>query len=261
LAQRTFFGTVRIAVLLAVLVFVAMNAWLDRRRSTSWERTLRVTIYPWALSADEATRAYAKQIDDADFATIPQFFAAEAEAFSLTLAEPVRVRVSQAVAETPPLLDPRPNALEVLVWSLRMRYWAWRVAVDDPLPTPDVQVFALYHPGASRRALPDSVGTTKGLMAVAHLFADDSARGGNATVIAHELLHTLGATDKYDLATGLPHVPAGLGEPDRRPTYPQDFGEIMAGRIAVSANEAVVPDGLEQMLVGTETAREIGWTR
>ena len=53
--------------------------------------------------------------------------------------------------------------------------------------------------------------------------------------------------------------PAGLGEPDRQPLYPQDFGEIMAGRIATSAHDAVVADSLEQMLVGPVTALEIGW--
>jgi hypothetical protein len=56
-------------------------------------------------------------------------------------------------------------------------------------------------------------------------------------VLAHEFLHTLGATDKYDRRTGLPR-PAGLGMPTRQPRYPQEFGEIMAGRIAVAPDQA-----------------------
>mgnify|MGYP006185269297 CR=1 FL=1 len=47
------------------------------------------------------------------------------------------------------------GVIGVAAWSLRFRYWAWRVAVDDPLPTPDVQVFALYHAGDGTRAVPD----------------------------------------------------------------------------------------------------------
>lgn len=74
-------------------------------------------------------------------------------------------------------------------------------------------------------------------------------------------MHTLGATDKYDRATGRPLVPAGLGDPLREPRYPQDTCEIMAGRIAVSAGEAVIPDSLRQATVGPATAREIGWTQ
>ena len=128
------------------------------------------------------------------------------------------------------------------------------------MPTPDIQIFAIYQPGLAGRALPDSVGLTKGLYAIANLYADHSAAGANDVVIAHELLHTLGATDKYDPATGRPRVPDGLGEPDRSPLFPQQYGEIMAGRIAISAAEAAMPDDLDSMLVGPLTAREIGWS-
>jgi hypothetical protein len=108
-------------------------------------------------------------------------------------------------------------------------------------------------------AMPDSVGLSKGLVALAHLYGDVAAAGSNQVVLVHEVLHTLGATDKYDFATGQPLAPQGLGEQDRQPLYPQDLGEIMAGRIATSARDAVVADSLEQMLVGPVTALEIGW--
>jgi hypothetical protein len=103
------------------------------------------------------------------------------------------------------------------------------------------------------------VGLSKGLIALTHLYGHATAAGSNQVVLAHEVLHTLGATDKYDFATGQPVVPEGLGEQDRQPLYPQDFGEIMAGRIATSARDAIVADSLEQMLVGPVTALEIGW--
>jgi hypothetical protein len=77
----------------------------------------------------------------------------------------------------------------------------------------------------------------------------------------HELLHTLGASDKYDRASGQPLVPDGLADPAQDPRYPQKMGEIMAGRIAVSATRAELPDSLADMVVGPATAREIGWTR
>ena len=77
----------------------------------------------------------------------------------------------------------------------------------------------------------------------------------------HELLHTLGASDKYDLRSGRPLVPDGLGDPLQDPVYPQTQGEIMAGRIAVSANRAELPGALTDMVIGAATAREIGWTR
>jgi hypothetical protein len=257
-AARTFLGTLRLALLLAVLAFVALGAWLDRSRSTDWDAPLRVTVYPVAHGDDAATHGYVAALTDGDFAAIGSFFAAEAERHGLALAEPVRVRVSHA-AGMPPPLPAGASMFGIAAWSLRFRYWAWRVAMDDPLPTPDVQVFALYHPAGEGQAVPDSVGLSKGLMALAHLYASDAARGSNQVVIAHELLHTLGATDKYDRRSGLPKAPEGLANPGQSPLYPQDFGEIMAGRVAVGAREAVIPDDLDAMLVGPLTASEIGW--
>jgi hypothetical protein len=133
--------------------------------------------------------------------------------------------------------------------------------MDDPLPTPDIQVFAIYHPAAAGRAVPDSLGLSKGLMAVTHLFVGRASASRNQVVLAHELLHTLGATDKYDLATGQPFAPVGLGDPEQEPRYPQAMGELMAGRVAVSPSDAEIPASLEQMLVGPATAREIGWVQ
>lgn len=78
-------------------------------------------------------------------------------------------------------------------------------------------------------------------------------------VITHEFLHTLGATDKYDLSTSLPLFPAGYVDPQRQPLYPQDQAEIMAGRLPVSRDRAEIPRGLKQTLIGLRAAREIGW--
>ena len=260
MADRTFFGTLRLALLLAVLLFVALGAWLDRSRSTDWDAPLRVTVYPVASGDDAATRGYVQSLGRDDFAAVESFFAEEAGRHGLALDEPVRIRVSHA-AGNPPLPPRGAGMFGIAAWSLRFRYWAWRVAVDDPLPTPDVQVFAVYHPPDGTPAVPDSLGLSKGLMAIAHLYADREARGSNQVVLAHELLHTLGATDKYERASGQPLAPDGLGDPGQSPRYPQHYAEIMAGRIATSASAAVIPATLDEVLVGPLTAREIGWLR
>jgi hypothetical protein len=235
-AERTFFGTVRLAILLAVLVFVALGAWLDRRRSTDWDGTLRVTVYPVAADTDSVTTRFVAGLDDAAFSDLTDFMADEAARYAVGIDEPVSVRVSHAVRELPPAAPTDPGPLRVALWSLKLRYWAWRVAAD-------------------------STGLQKGLVAVTHLFAGDEASGGNDVVLTHEFLHTLGATDKYDLRNGQPQAPLGLGDPAQNPLYPQQTGEIMAGRIALNSHEAAIPDSLEQMTVGPVTAREIGWLR
>jgi hypothetical protein len=258
-AQRTFFGYLRLALLLAVLAFVALGAWFDRVRSTDWDTPLRVTVYP--IPAEGVAAGDLANLEAADFADTEKFFSDQAEAYGVSVDPPFRIRVSHAAPGLPPAAPVKGGALAIGWWSLQMRYWAWRVEANDPLPAPDIQVFAIYYPQTEGRAVPDSLGLSKGLMAVTHLFIGRSSAARNQVVLAHELLHTLGATDKYDLATGQPIAPAGLGDPEQEPRYPQAMGELMAGRIAVSPSDAEIPASLEQMLVGPITAREIGWTQ
>lgn len=261
MAGRTFFGTLRIAILLAILAFVALGAWLDKVRSTDWDAPLRVTVYPLAADADTATQRYVAGLDAEAFDAAESFLAEQAKAYGVALDEPVRIRVSRAAPDLPPAAPERPGPLDVALWSLRLRYWAWRVGANDPLPAPDVQVFALYHGADGANAVPDSLGLSKGLMAVTHLYAGNDSAGSNQVVLVHELLHTLGATDKYDPATGQPRVPDGLGDPAQEPRFPQTVAEIMAGRIAVGPTEAVIPPALRDATVGSMTAQEIGWRR
>ena len=77
-------------------------------------------------------------------------------------------------------------------------------------------------------------------------------------VAAHELLHTLGATDKYD-AAGHTLVPSGLAEPDKWPPYPQRFAEAMARNVPLGPAEERPPASLDELSIGSATAREIGW--
>jgi hypothetical protein len=85
--------------------------------------------------------------------------------------------------------------------------------------------------------------------------------GSNNVVIAHEILHTLGASDKYDPVTLAPLFPAGYAEPERKPLFPQDLTEIMAGRRAVDSAHFEMPDSLTDVRVGSVTALEIRWVR
>jgi hypothetical protein len=94
------------------------------------------------------------------------------------------------------------------------------------------------------------VGLQKGMVGIVNGYADRRYRGTNNVVIAHEFLHTLGATDKYSPETGHPIDPDGIAEPDREPLYPQRYAEIMGGRIALTADNS-------QAVIGTLTATEI----
>ncbi|HYM28853.1 MAG TPA: hypothetical protein VET66_11930 [Steroidobacteraceae bacterium] len=116
----------------------------------------------------------------------------------------------------------------------------------------------LPRPGQTERA-PDSHGLQKGLVGIVHAFAARAQAGGNNIVIAHELMHTVGASDKYDLGSGAPLFPQGFAAPEQQPLYPQQRAEIMAGRRALAAHDFDMPRGLAAVVVGPQTAREIRW--
>jgi hypothetical protein len=121
-------------------------------------------------------------------------------------------------------------------------------------------MFVMYHDPSTLQTMPDSHGMQKGLIGVVHTFAQGQMAGTNSIVIAHELLHTLGATDKYDPGTGAPLFPIGFADPSQTPLYPQGEAEIMAGRRAVSPQDAEMPASLKAVVVGPATALEIRWT-
>jgi len=70
----------------------------------------------------------------------------------------------------------------------------------------------------------------------------------------------LGASDKYDIGTGMPAFPLGFAEPERKPRFPQRQAEIMGGRIPLSENSARTPNSLKSVIIGATTAQEIGLT-
>lgn len=250
---------IRIALLLVVLVVAAGITWLDRASTRAWERTLWVGIYPLNADGSDAVDAYIAQLGAEDFASIPTFFAREARRWNRAVAEPVRMIEYPSPRALPPRLAPDSGALGAMAWSLRMRWYAWRAPRGPGQAPPNIRMFVAYHDPANTLRVPHSLGMQKGLIGLVHAFASPALAESNAIVIAHELMHTLGATDKYDLQTLLPRHPEGYAEPDRWPRWPQTLTEIMAGRRATSATEAEMPDGLDRIVVGDATAREIGW--
>ncbi|HUP90684.1 MAG TPA: hypothetical protein VM074_00440 [Solimonas sp.] len=251
----------RILLLLLVLLFVALDAWLTKFRTTSWERTLWVYVYPLAFDDSDVTRRYVEHLQRASFGPIEAFLRREGRAYGVAIDPPVHVERGRTLEELPPLPPRSGNPFGVGWWSLKLRWWAHRMEAGQLGPRGDVRLFVIYHDPARQPALEHSLGLQKGLVGVVHAFASARMAGSNNVIIAHELLHTLGATDKYDLATGLPSFPIGYAEPDRQPLHPQELAELMAGRIPLSARQAEIPESLAEVRIGPASALEIGWVR
>lgn len=248
----------RIAVLLYVLLFVALSEYFSARNATDWDTPLWVNIYAVAGDDTAVTRQFIDNLSGTEFAAAEDFFAREAKRYGVALDRPFKLRLVGEYRGELPELDAGAGPLGVLGWSLRMRWLATRLRWQAK-PSGDIVVFAVFHEPADGVSLDRSTALDKGLIGLAHLFADRAARETNQIVLAHELLHTLRATDKYSLATNAPSYPFGYAAPDARPLLPQHKAELMAGRIPLDEQHAEIPRDLNEVVIGAVTAGEIGW--
>lgn len=252
--------SVRVFLLLLILALVAFDAWITRIRTTDWDQPLRLTVYPIAGDGEESTRKYIERLKREDFVALEIFLQREAQAWQVPNTQPLRVTLGRQIGERPPLPPEDRSLLGTMWWSLKLRWWANRMESGQPRPHSQVRIFVLYYDPAVSPALAHSLGLQEGLIGVVHAFATRHMTQTNNVIIAHELLHTLGATDKYDPETGYPRYPQGFADPQREPLYPQAAAEIMGGRIPLSSERAAIPEGLRDAVVGPATALEIGWS-
>ena len=255
----TMWKAVRITVLLFVLAVVAQQAWLERR-DLDWKRSFRVAVYPVNVDHDDRVAAYIKSLETGDFEPVVAFFADEGAHYQVKLTRPVEVSLGPEVTDVPPAPPKEGSTFSIVWWSLRFRQFAWTHSPTVGIK-PHIRLYLLFHDPRKHGVLGHSTALSKGRIGRVNLFGGKEYLNQNLVILSHELLHTLRATDKYDPQTALPIYPQGYAEPDKSPRYPQEFAELMGGRVPLAEDQAEIPASLREVLVGEMTAREIGWLR
>lgn len=246
-------------MLALTLVLIGLGSWLSRHHTAAWNRPLWVVAFPINGDGSAVTTAYIDTLTRASFAPIEQYLSEQAQNHGVTLTTPMEIRLGPQLNDQPPEPPYGGSILQIMAWSLHLRWWAWRAASAYDGPPINVRMFIVYHDPVLSPRLAHSLGLKEGMIGIANVFADRGMAGSNNVVVAHELLHTVGATDKYDPATDLPNYPDGYAEPERAPRYPQTRAELMAGRVPISDTQADIPRKLSETLIGPATAREVGW--
>lgn len=246
---------VRVVFLLIILVLVAFYTKLQRLDSTSWAEPLTVSIYPINADGSPLTERYIDNLSGRDFRSIDEFFIKEWLRYSELDFKPVTLVLRHEVLDQPPEPPSNDNVLKIIFWSLRLRLWAYQHSIESDKGA--VNIFVRYHQPNESRRLAHSLGLQKGLLGVVNAYATTGHQERNNIVIAHELLHTVGASDKYDLTTGQPVYPGGFAVPANQ--YNQSTAEIMAGKIPLNKSDSVMAKSLRQCVVGDKTAAEIRW--
>jgi hypothetical protein len=247
----------RIIILLLILATVVQEVWLDKA-DLAWKHNLYVAVYPVNADASEEVGAYLRTLSRDDFEPMAEYFAEEGASYRLALRRPIEVQLGAIVNELPPEPPKNGGILSTMLWSLKFRLFAWQNSPKVNI-RPDIRLYLLYYNPKNHEVLGHSTALNKGRIGRVNLFASSAYAKKNLVVTTHELLHTLSATDKYDLQSTLPIYPDGYAEPDKMPLYPQNFAELMGGRIPKNDSEAEIPKSLRHTMIGEKTAREIGW--
>lgn len=250
--------TVRILVLLGFLIFIALITAHQIVYTRNWSSTLEAVILPINADGYLKTDEYIQSLTTGHFSQIDRWMAREAAKYDLPLSKPLQVVLGPQVKSVPPVFPVEGNSLDVLFWGVRFRWWAYRNTPDDNADLTRIRLFVMYHQGDDGRPLAHSLGLQKGLLGLVHAFAIPEQNSQNNIVISHEILHTVGAVDKYE-GYGNPIFPVGYANVNRTPLFPQRSAEIMAGRIPTSYYSSYMAESLKSVIINPHTAREINW--
>lgn len=264
-AGRGLFFRIRVAVLLGILfvvVLVAIRDFRSRQARKDWKTTLDVAVVLLRAGAvdDEAV--------DAVRARAPSL-AGRLEGEMRRYRHPsggVRPFAFHVLGPVD-LPSPAPEPSGEGIVDLVRHSWAmnrWLADVDPRAGVEadryDTRIYVIVRkPASDERSFIEGRSEENGRIGVVNVELDTSMADLLLVVTAHELMHTLGATDRYD-SMGRTVIPAGLPEPDRVPLYPQRFAEIMARNRVLAPGREAVPESIDELAVGARTADEIGWT-
>jgi len=252
------FSTVRVTVLLLFMLCLGFVSLTQLVYTRNWNQTLQVTVFPLNADGHLVTADYINSLSDDSFSIIDRWAEREARRYDLDLQQPFEVKLGEPIRNLPPPWPENAHEMAVLFWGLRLRWWAFRNTPDDGGGITRIRMFVMYHSGDSDQPLSHSLGLQKGLIGLVHAYALHEQTSQNNVVIAHEMLHTVGAIDKYT-EYGTPMYPAGFVHPRREPLFPQRYAEIMAGRIPTSYGSSYMAESLRSTQVNQFTANEINW--
>jgi len=254
------FAKFRVTLLLFALIGFSLLAAHQSVYTRNWNQTLEVTVFPINADGHLVTADYINSLSDNTFKIINQWGVREAARHNLNLQTPLNVKLGESIQKPPPPFPIDTTPVHVVLWGLKFRWWAFRNTPDDGGDLTRVRLFVMYYEGTDGQTLSHSLGMQKGLMGLVHAFADHNQTQQNNIIIAHEVLHTVGAADKYSFS-GTPQYPYGFANPNRTPLFPQRNAEIMAGRIPTSQWNSYMAETLKSVTVNKYTASEINWLK
>ncbi len=252
--RRQRWARLRVGVLLVVLAGVGAWALSVRQRRlerTRWRRPLEVSVVLLGERAapPEVTAAWQAQLPSLERwldNEVSRHHCGEQAGVRLHLGGPL------VVERLPAYLPDDDRWLTRAHHAFTLDRTLAALDARAGLPKAAVRLYVLLAPTAAAATVEGAgeVGGDAGFVTA----TSDEDPSFALVAVAHELLHCLGATDKYDGA-GHARAPDGLVEPARG--YPQAYGEIMVGEVPLAPGRGRNPASLDEVRMGDATAAEI----
>jgi hypothetical protein len=263
------FRRLRVLVLLlalAVLGIYAMDLQVERDARREWLRPLHVAVVLVELgdltpAVEHGFRARASDAAELLAAERRRYLARSDAPFVFHVFGPVRGE-SRPRAPDEDAESGEAGLFDRMLYGIELRRFLSGLNDAARLDANrfDVRMYVFATPTVPGHAarFVEGVGESGGELGMVDVDLDLTMIDTAWIAVAHETLHTVGATDKYT-DSGRSAVPEGLADPTKQPLYPQTHAELMAGEVALSPDEGRLADRLEDVRIGTTTAREIGW--
>ncbi|MBI2395789.1 MAG: hypothetical protein HYV09_39860 [Deltaproteobacteria bacterium] len=241
------------------MLLYAASTLRRRHARTEWSRSLDVALVlvrdgPIDPGALEALRARVPALEEKLTAELHRYRGAPDRPFRFVVRGPVELHAPRPEPAGEGTFDLAKHA-----WAL----WRWTARLDEAAALDtgayDARVYVvLKAPATATRRFVEGASEQGGRIGMLEVDLDASMVDFALFVTTHELLHTIGALDKYG-PDGNARIPDGLGDPEAHPLFPQTLAEPMARGRVIAPGREEPPDSLEMLRVGKATAREIGW--
>jgi len=253
------FKILRILVLLLILISVWGTYRIQQTVAEDWSGVVTIKVIPVIADDKPSTQRFVSKLKAKDFDEVSRYLISNAKPYKLDLTNVIELQLEPAIESIPPEVpESGSNFLSVALWSLRLRYWAWQNETPDH-EAYFIRLYMLYQSPVGNAPLPHSTGLQNGLIGLVNARANSGSKKFHNVILTHELLHILGASDKYDLTTGEPLYPQGYLNQQSR--YPQRHAEIMARAKPFQDGSFEVAETLSRTRIGPITAQEISWDK
>jgi hypothetical protein len=256
----------RIAVLLSLFVCAALFAFADvraREARKSWDHTLDVALVLVGSSSTPAVSALSSRVP-----ALAESLTREFRRYRPSAPPPFHFEVFGPVA-TGELEDARmPGPLSSglldgvsFSWQVHARTRRLNIAAGLSKNNYDSIIYVyLTDPQSKGFASVEGLSDRNGRIGLVQVELDETMADTTLFVIGHELMHTVGASDRYD-EHGKTLIPEGLGDPAQQPRFPQVSAEVMARNRVLAPDVEVIPQRLDELRIGQKTALEVRWLR